>query len=49
LSTAPNGSATGGTLYIHGRKRQYAVRVLGATGRVRLFLYEMGARRWIQK
>jgi prepilin-type N-terminal cleavage/methylation domain-containing protein len=49
LSTAPNGSATGGTLYIHGRRRQYAVRVLGATGRVRLFVYDLGARRWIQK
>lgn len=49
LSTAPNGSATGGTLYIHGRRSQYAVRVLGATGRVRLFVYDTGARRWIQK
>ena len=49
LSTAPNGSATGGTLYIHGRRRQYAVRVLGATGRVRLFVYDRGARRWIQR
>lgn len=49
LSTAPNGSATSGTLYVHGRRRQYAIRVLGATGRVRLFSYEMGARRWIQK
>lgn len=49
LSTAPNGSATGGTLYIHGRRSQYAVRVLGATGRVRLFVYDRGARRWIQR
>jgi len=48
LSTTPNGSATSGTLYIHGRRRQYAVRVLGVTGRVRLFVFEMGARRWIQ-
>ena len=49
LSTAPNGSCTGGTLYIHGRRRQYAIRILGATGRVRLFAYENGVRRWVQK
>ncbi|MDQ3487613.1 MAG: hypothetical protein M3468_07750 [Acidobacteriota bacterium] len=49
LSTAPNGSCTSGTLYMHGRRRQYAIRILGATGRVRLFAFENGARRWIQK
>lgn len=49
LSIAPNGSCTSGTLYIQGRRRQYAVRILGATGRVRLFTFENGARRWIQK
>jgi type II secretory pathway pseudopilin PulG len=49
LSSAPNGSCTSGTLYILGRRRQYAVRILGATGRVRLFAYEDGARQWIQK
>jgi len=49
LSTAPNGSCTSGTLYLHGRRRQYAIRILGATGRVRLFAFENGARRWIQK
>ena len=49
LSTAPNGSATSGTLYVHGRRRQYAVRILGATGRVRLFVFDTGARRWIHK
>lgn len=47
LSMSPNGSCTGGTLYIHGRRSQYAVRVLGATGRVRLFRYDTGSRRWI--
>ena len=49
LSSAPNGSCTGGTLYLHGRRRQYAIRILGATGRVRVFAFENGARRWIQK
>jgi len=49
LSTAPNGGCTSGTLYIHGKRRQYAIRILGATGRVRLFVFENGARRWMQK
>ncbi|HVL66780.1 MAG TPA: hypothetical protein VM364_05905 [Vicinamibacterales bacterium] len=49
LSLAPNGSATSGTLYIRGRRSQYAVRVLGATGRVRVFHYDTGARRWISR
>ena len=46
LSMSSNGSCTGGTLYIHGRRSQFAVRVLGATGRVRLFRYDTASRRW---
>ena len=46
LSLSPTGGATAGTLYLHGRRAQYAVRVLGATGRVRVFQYDPGARRW---
>ena len=49
LTLAPNGSATSGTLYVHGRRAQYAIRVLGATGRVRVFEYDPGARRWNAK
>lgn len=49
LSLAPTGGATSGTLYLHGRRAQYAVRVLGATGRVRVFHYDPGARRWSNK
>ncbi|MBA2301733.1 MAG: prepilin-type N-terminal cleavage/methylation domain-containing protein [Acidobacteria bacterium] len=49
LSVSPNGSSTGGTLYVQGRRSQYAVRVLGATGRVRLFWFDPGARRWITR
>ena len=49
LSLSPDGSATSGTLYVHGRRSQYAVRVLGATGRVRFFSYDAGARRWITR
>ena len=49
LSISPNGSSTGGTLYVHGRRSQYAVRILGATGRVRFFQYDTGVRRWITR
>jgi len=49
LSISPNGSCTSGTLYVHGRRSQYAIRVLGATGRVRLFRYDRGAGRWITR
>jgi prepilin-type N-terminal cleavage/methylation domain-containing protein len=46
LSVSPLGGTTSGTLYLHGRRSQYAVRVLGATGRVRVFQYDPGARQW---
>ena len=46
LALSPTGGATSGTLYLHGRRSQYAVRVLGATGRVRVFHYNAGARQW---
>lgn len=46
LSVSPTGGCTSGTLYVRGRRSQYAVRILGATGRVRLFRYDTGARQW---
>ena len=49
LTLSPTGGATSGTLYVHGRRSQYAVRVLGATGRVRVFHYNPGARQWNSK
>lgn len=49
LSVSSNGSCTGGTIYVHGRRTQYAVRVLGATGRVRFFRYDTGTGRWITR
>ena len=50
LSMNPNGSSSSGTLYVHGRQRsQYAVRVFGATGRVRVFKYDWPKRRWMQE
>ena len=49
LSISPNGSCTGGTLYVHGRRSQFAIRILGATGRVRLFRFNPGTRQWITR
>jgi prepilin-type N-terminal cleavage/methylation domain-containing protein len=47
LSMNPDGTSSSGTLYLHGRDRsQYAVRVFGTTGRVRLLRYDLGTRRW---
>jgi type II secretory pathway pseudopilin PulG len=49
LTFSPDGSATSGTLYICGVQSQYAVRVLGATGRTRLFRYDTGLHRWVAR
>lgn len=49
LSLTPLGTATGGTLYVRGPRTQFAIRILGATGRARLFFYDPGARRWIAR
>jgi type II secretory pathway pseudopilin PulG len=49
LSLSPNGSATSGTIYLHGRRAQFAIRVLGATGRTRVFEYDEGARTWTSR
>ena len=49
LTLSPTGGASSGTLYMHGRRSQYAVRILGATGRVRVFHYNPGARQWNSK
>jgi prepilin-type N-terminal cleavage/methylation domain-containing protein len=46
LTLAPDGTATPGTLYVRGRRAQYAVRVLGATGRTRVLSYRPGGRTW---
>ena len=49
LTMSPNGTATSGTLYVQGRRAQYAVRVLGATGRTRILKYDTGAGTWISR
>lgn len=49
LSMAPDGSSSSGTLYVHGIERsQYAVRVLGATGRIRILKYDPVRGRWVE-
>lgn len=48
LTMNANGSSSSGTVYVRGRDRaQYAVRVLGATGRVRVLKYDFVRQRWI--
>jgi type II secretory pathway pseudopilin PulG len=50
LSMNPNGSSSSGTLYMHGRRRaQYAVRVLGETGRIRVLRYDDRRLVWVQQ
>jgi len=46
LTMSPDGTATAGTLYLHGRRSQFAVRILGATGRVRVLQFHQGTRTW---
>jgi hypothetical protein len=48
LSFAPAGGATSGTVYVRGpAEQQYAVRLLGATGRCRLLRFDFSERRWV--
>ena len=48
LSFGPSGGATSGTLYVRGtRQQQYAIRILGATGRSRVLRFDFPARRWL--
>jgi type II secretory pathway pseudopilin PulG len=49
LTVSPDGTATSGTLYLQGRRAQYAVRVLGATGRTRVLKYDEGQRAWVTR
>jgi type II secretion system GspH-like protein len=49
LTMSPDGTATAGTLYLHGRRSQYAVRVVGATGRVRVLQYRAATKTWVTR
>lgn len=47
LAFSPTGSATSGTLYLASEDgRQFAIRILGATGRIRLFELGRATGRW---
>lgn len=47
LSFSPDGTATPGTLYVRGARAQYAVRVLGITGRTRVLQFRRRSGTWI--
>jgi len=48
LAMNADGTASSGTLYVHGAGRsQYAGRVLGSTGRVRILKFDAIRRRWV--
>jgi hypothetical protein len=49
LTMSADGTATSGTLYVRGRKGQYAVRVLGVTGRTRMLQYSAGDSTWLSR
>jgi prepilin-type N-terminal cleavage/methylation domain-containing protein len=49
LTLGPDGTATPGTIYIRGLRGQYAVRILGATGRTRVLRFESGLQQWITR
>ena len=44
LSFSPTGTSSSGTVYVRGRgAHQLAVRVLGGTGRIRLYDFDFGS------
>jgi prepilin-type N-terminal cleavage/methylation domain-containing protein len=50
LSFSPTGSSTSGTVFIRGlRGNQFAVRVLGATGRTRILEFNFGKSVWLAR
>lgn len=49
LTMSADGTSSSGTLYIRGRRSQYAVRVLGVTGRVRMLQYQAGQGTWMNR
>jgi Tfp pilus assembly protein FimT len=47
VSFSPLGSSSSGTLYVAGRRGpQMAIRIYGATGRVRVLMFDAQARQW---
>jgi hypothetical protein len=46
LTLGPDGTSSSGTLYVCGRRAQFAVRVFGATARTRMMRFDPATRRW---
>jgi len=46
LTLGSDGTATSGTLYLHSRRGQFAIRILGATGRTRVLRFDTGPGQW---
>ncbi len=46
LTLGPDGTATSGTLYVRGRRGQFAVRILGVTGRTRVLRFHPATGQW---
>lgn len=49
VSVSPIGGETSGTLYLRAGRAQFAVRLLGATGRTRVLRFARGTRTWISE
>jgi hypothetical protein len=49
LSFSPTGSGTSGTIYLRGPTRQFAVRIYGPTGRIRLMEFDWRTRTWSER
>ena len=49
LTLTPDGSSSSGTLYVRGRRVQYAVRMLGVTGRTRVLRFDPETGQWTQR
>jgi prepilin-type N-terminal cleavage/methylation domain-containing protein len=49
LTLTPDSTSSSGTMYVRGRRAQYAVRILGVTGRARVLRFEPGSRQWIAR
>ena len=48
VSFSPLGTATSGTIYVTGRSRaQYAIRVLGVTGKIRVYRFNRRSGKWM--
>ena len=48
LSFGPDGASTSGTVYLRGPARQqYAIRLLGGTGRCRVLRFDFRERKWV--